>query len=86
MDAVRHRLKDMRVQLQNELAERTNGADFSHIVKANGMFSYLGVSSNQVQILKEEYGIYMEGSGRINVAGITKMNVFYLADSVAAVF
>jgi aspartate/tyrosine/aromatic aminotransferase len=86
LDAVRHRLKDMRVQLQNELAERTNGADFSHIVKANGMFSYLGVSSNQVQILKEDYGIYMEGSGRINVAGITKTNVFYLADSVAAVF
>lgn len=86
LGAVRHRLKDMRVQLHNALAERTNSADFSHIVKANGMFSYLGVSSDQVRILKERYGIYMESSGRINVAGITETNVSYLADSVVAVF
>jgi aspartate/tyrosine/aromatic aminotransferase len=46
------------------------------------MFSYLGISPAQVEKLKLDYGIYMEGQGRINVAGITSENVDYLADSV----
>ncbi|MEC9415967.1 MAG: amino acid aminotransferase [Pseudomonadota bacterium] len=86
LDAVRERLKGMRIQLQKALAERTDKVDFSHIVIANGMFSYLGVTPEQVQRLKEDYGIYMEGSGRINVAGITEANVSYFADSVASLF
>jgi len=86
LDAVRERLKGMRIQLQKALAERTDKVDFSHIVIANGMFSYLGVTPEQVQRLKEDYGIYMEGLGRINVAGITEANVSYFADSVASLF
>ena len=49
------------------------------------MFSYLGITPAQVEQLKVDYGVYMEGSGRINVAGITTGNVGYLADSIAAV-
>ncbi len=49
------------------------------------MFSYLGISPEKVTRLKTDYGIYMEGMGRINVAGITAENVDYLADSIAAV-
>ena len=64
---------------------KTNSHDFSHIVRANGMFSFLGITSEQVQALKSQYGIYMEESGRINVAGITMENVSYLTDSITKV-
>ncbi|MDH4049818.1 MAG: aminotransferase class I/II-fold pyridoxal phosphate-dependent enzyme, partial [Gammaproteobacteria bacterium] len=61
------------------------GHDFSHVTRANGLFSFLGVNEAQVDKLKSEYGVYMVGSSRINVAGITSKNVGYLAESVAAV-
>ena len=51
----------------------------------NGMFCFLGVSAEQVARLKEDYGIYLVGSSRINVCGITEGNVGYLAESIAAV-
>jgi aspartate/tyrosine/aromatic aminotransferase len=49
------------------------------------MFSFLGISAAQVEQLKKDYGVYMVDSSRINVAGITRGNVEYLADSIAAV-
>jgi aspartate/tyrosine/aromatic aminotransferase len=49
------------------------------------MFSYLGVSPEQVAALKKDYGIYLVDSGRINVCGITRDNVDYLSESIAAV-
>ena len=49
------------------------------------MFCYLGVSPQQVARLKQDYGIYLIDSGRINVCGITSDNVDYLAESIAAV-
>jgi aspartate aminotransferase len=79
------RLKSVRKWLVDALGERVPSRDFSHIESANGMFSYLGISPEQVTLLKTDYGIYMEGMGRINVAGITQENVDYLADSIAQV-
>jgi aspartate/tyrosine/aromatic aminotransferase len=49
------------------------------------MFSYLGVSVEQVARLREEYSIYMVNSGRINIAGVNQQNLEYLADALAAV-
>jgi len=49
------------------------------------MFCFLGVTPEQVDRLKRDFGIYMVGSSRINVAGITPGNVDYLATSIAAV-
>ena len=46
------------------------------------MFSFLGVTPEQVQRLKEESAVYMVGSGRINVAGITPGNIDYLAEAI----
>tara|TARA_B100001175_G_scaffold65487_1_gene53596 strand:+ start:4570 stop:5754 length:1185 start_codon:yes stop_codon:yes gene_type:complete len=82
LNDTRNRLKNMRMELSNALKAKTDTSDFSHIEKANGMFSYLGISPTQVEKLKLDYGIYMEGQGRINVAGITSENIDYLADSV----
>ena len=83
--AMRARLADMRRRLVEELGKAAPGHDFSHIERTTGMFCYLGVSAEQVGRLKEERGVYLVDSGRINVCGITPGNVRYLAESVAAV-
>lgn len=82
---MRERLRSVRELLVSALREHAPSHDFSHITAANGMFSFLGVSERQVAQLKADAGVYMVGSGRINVAGITRANVGYLADAIAAV-
>lgn len=81
---MRGRLREMRVLLHDALKDKAPGHDFSHLVRARGMFCFLGISEDQVNRLKKEYGVYMVGSSRINTAGITARNVNYLADAIAA--
>lgn len=83
--AMRDRLQDMRVLLDAALRDKIADRDFSHLVRANGMFCFLGISADEVRRLKSDYGVYMVDSSRINVAGITPANVDYLSDSIAAV-
>ncbi|GMR17606.1 MAG: aspartate/tyrosine/aromatic aminotransferase [Gammaproteobacteria bacterium] len=85
LKGMRERLQSMRSLLVSALHEHAPAHDFSHIELANGLFCYLGVTTAQVARLKADYAIYLVGSGRINVAGITPGNVDYLAASVAAV-
>ncbi len=85
LNAMRDRLKDMRVRLCEALGKQAGGHDFSHIGLAHGMFCFLGLDEAQVERLKKERGVYMVGSSRINVAGITPRNVDYLAESIASV-
>jgi aspartate/tyrosine/aromatic aminotransferase len=82
---MRERLRDMRQLLSDALRAQAPDHDFSHVVRAKGMFCFLGVSIEQVQRLKKEYAVYMVDSSRINVAGITRGNVEHIAKSVAAV-
>jgi aspartate/tyrosine/aromatic aminotransferase len=81
---MRGRLREMRVLLNEALKEKAPDHDFSHLVRARGMFCFLGISQDQVNRLKKDYGVYMVGSSRINTAGITAHNVEYLADAIAA--
>ena len=85
VDEMRNRLARMRALLNDALVQKVPGHDFSHLVRANGMFCFLGINEQQVERLKKDYGIYMVGSSRINVAGITEQNVGYLSDAIAAV-
>ncbi len=85
LEEMRERLKGMRQLLNDALVEKTPQHDFSHLVRANGMFCFLGISAEHVTALKKDYGIYMVDSSRINVAGITPDNVGYLSDAIAAV-
>ncbi|MDA0705143.1 MAG: aspartate/tyrosine/aromatic aminotransferase [Proteobacteria bacterium] len=85
LDAMRDRLGGMRNLLQDALKVTAPGHDFSHLLRAKGMFCFLGISPQQVARIKQEFGVYMVGSSRINVAGITPDNVEYLAKSIAAV-
>jgi aspartate aminotransferase len=79
---MRERIKDLREALASALAPT---ADFSFIPRQRGMFSFLGLSPQQVQRLREEFSIYMVDSSRINIAGINQNNLGYLADSIAKV-
>jgi len=81
---MRSRLREMRVLLNDALIEKAPNHDFSHLVRATGMFCFLGIPEDQVNRLKRDYGVYMTGSSRINTAGITAANVNYLADAIAA--
>lgn len=85
LDAMRDRIIEMRRLLFDALRDAAPDHDFSHLVRANGMFCFLGIGEAQVDRLKNEHAVYMVGSSRINVAGINAGNVEHLADSIAAV-
>jgi aspartate/tyrosine/aromatic aminotransferase len=80
---IRERIKSMRSLFVRTLAERGVGRDFSFIARQRGMFSFSGLSSEQVRRLREEYSIYVVGSGRINVAGMTEDNMIPLCSAIA---
>lgn len=84
LTAMRERLRSMRVLLTEALAQKAPDHDFSHLLRATGMFCFLGISPDQVVRLKKDFGVYMVDSSRINIAGVTPANVSYLADSIAA--
>jgi aspartate/tyrosine/aromatic aminotransferase len=85
LDEMRERLSGMGALLHGALKTKAPEHDFSHLINANGMFCFLGVTPEQVNRLKKDFGVYMVGSSRINVAGITPGNVDYLASSIATV-
>ncbi|WP_107852577.1 amino acid aminotransferase [Oceanimonas marisflavi] len=82
---MRDRIQEMRTLFVEKLAARGVDRDFSFIARQNGMFSFSGLTKEQVERLKDEFGIYIVGSGRISVAGITKANIDALCDGIAAV-
>ena len=82
---MRDRIQEMRTLLVEKLSGRGVDQDFSFIARQNGMFSFSGLNKEQVERLKNEFGIYIVGSGRISVAGITKSNIDALCDAIAAV-
>ncbi|MDO4997630.1 MAG: amino acid aminotransferase [Neisseria sp.] len=85
LDEMRGRIKEMRQQFVDLLKEFGAEQDFSFIVKQNGMFSFSGLTPEQVDRLKDEFAIYAVRSGRINVAGITADNIRYLCESIVKV-
>jgi aspartate aminotransferase len=82
---MRARLNGLRQLLVEKLAARKTPMDFSFIAEERGMFSFLGITKEQVIRLREEFHVYMVDSSRINVAGINHGNVDRVADSIAAV-
>lgn len=82
---MRERIHAMRTAVYDELRVLAPHYDASYMVKQQGMFSYTGLSAEQIKRLREEFGVYMLESGRISVPGLTTKNVQYYARSVAAV-
>jgi aromatic-amino-acid transaminase len=83
LDTMRARMNQVRTQLA--AAGQQGGVDFTPLGHQRGMFSVLPLSGEQVLRLRDEHGIYMAGSGRINVAGLTTANIDKFVADVAAV-
>ena len=82
---MRQRIQRMRQLFVNTLAEKGAKQDFSFIIKQNGMFSFSGLTKDQVVRLREEFGVYAVNSGRVNVAGMTPDNMSALCEAIVAV-
>jgi aspartate/tyrosine/aromatic aminotransferase len=82
---MRQRIGEMRRGLVEGMRRHAANHDFSFLLDQQGMFSYSGLSPMQVDRLKSEHSIYIVGSGRINVAGITPSNLDRLCVALASV-
>lgn len=85
LKVMRDRINGNRAILVEKLKANGVARDFSFIARQKGMFSFLGVNPEQVARLQKEFSIYMVGSSRISIAGISEDNVDYLAQSIAKV-
>jgi aromatic-amino-acid transaminase len=82
---MRVRIQEMRDLFVATLKEKGVTGDYSFISRQNGMFSFSGLSVEQVKRLKDEFAVYIVGSGRISVAGMTKDNMQPLCNAIAKV-
>jgi len=85
LKVMRDRINGNRAILVEKLKANGVERDFGFIARQKGMFSFLGVNPEQVARLQKEFSIYMVGSSRISIAGISEDNVDYLAKSIAEV-
>lgn len=82
---MRDRINGMRTLFVQKLKENGATRDFSFIERQSGMFSFSGLSKDQVQKLRDEHAIYIVGSGRISVAGMTTSNMDRLCEAIVKV-
>ena len=82
---MRVRIKEMRVALQAKLSAAGMPQDMSFITRQKGMFSYSGLSKEQMQRLRSEFGIYGVDSGRICVAALNSKNIDATVAAILAV-
>ncbi len=82
---MRDRIKSMRELLVKELQTAGANKDFEFIKVQRGMFSYTGLSKEQVDRLISEYSVYAVGTGRICVASLNTKNIKVVAQGIAAV-
>ena len=85
LEAMRQRVAGLRLGLVEALRPYGLAERFAHITEQRGMFSYTGLSPRQVQRLRDEYSVYMVGSGRANVAGLDGERLDQLARAIAQV-
>jgi aromatic-amino-acid transaminase len=82
---MRNRIKLMRAMLVERLHERIPASDFRYMLRQRGMFSYSGLTKEQVQRLRTEFSVYAIDSGRICVAALNSRNVDDVAAAIATV-
>jgi aromatic-amino-acid transaminase len=82
---MRERIRRMRVELQKRLVAAGAGLDTDFITRQRGMFSYSGLSKEQMQRLRSEFGVYGLDSGRICVAALNERNLDTVVAAIAQV-
>lgn len=85
LTTMRNRINEMRHLFVETLNQKGVERDFSFIARQRGMFSFSGLAPEQVKALRGQHGVYIVGSGRINVAGMTEANMDHLCTAIADV-
>ena len=83
VDCMRNRISQMRTVFIDGMKASNASRDFSFLNRQKGMFSYSGLNSMQADWLKKERGIYIVGTGRINVAGMASSTMPTLCEAIA---
>ena len=83
VDTMRNRMRRVRSKLAS--FGKVGAVDFSALADQNGLFATLALTPEQIMMLRSEHSIYMAGSGRINIAGLTVQNIEKFAEAVRAV-
>lgn len=82
---MRDRIREMRHSLVEKLKVKAPDHDFEFVKQQRGMFSYSGLTKQQVDRLREEFSIYAVDTGRICVAALNSQNIDYTVDAIAQV-
>jgi aromatic-amino-acid transaminase len=85
LERMRQRIQEMRFSLRKSIEAKRPGVDFSYLTSQRGMFSFTGLTQEQVHALREERGVYLVGNGRLCVAGLTSANVERVAAAIVSV-
>ena len=85
LGGMRERIQQMRQSVVAKLGDLAPEHDFEFVRHQRGMFSYSGLSVEQVRRLREDFSIYAVDSGRICVAALNSKNIEYVAEAIAAV-
>jgi aspartate aminotransferase len=83
--AMRGRISGLRAAVVQQLQQHCPQRDFGFIARQRGMFSYFGISTEQVRELRSRHHIYMTDDSRMNVAGLRQETLEYFARAVADV-
>jgi aromatic-amino-acid transaminase len=83
LQQMRARIRQVRARLAE--AGRLGQVDLAPLAQQNGMFATLALGKEQIEALRKDHGIYMAGSGRINVAGLTTDNIAKFTAALAEV-
>jgi aromatic-amino-acid transaminase len=84
LGGMRERIKAMRKALAEGVQKRS-GKDFAFVLQQRGLFSYTGLTKQQVERLRKEYSIYAIDTGRVCVAALNSGNIDYVAEAIAHV-
>ncbi|MNN77022.1 Tyrosine aminotransferase [compost metagenome] len=79
------RIAHMRQAIHDKLRDHVSGEALSRYITQRGMFTYTGLSADQVERLKAEHGVYILRSGRMCVAGLNERNVGVVASAIGEV-
>lgn len=85
LETMRARIKALRGEFSQRMAQQLGRTQFDFVAKQTGMFSFLGLSEHQVALLAARYGIYALGSSRVSIAGLTPNNIQYVCQSVVEI-
>lgn len=85
VEAMRCRMQDLRTLLVSKMNEYGANKDFEFVKKQKGMFSFLCITPEQVQAVRDQHSVYFVDSSRVNIAGISKSNVDTLAKALVSV-